>query len=98
MTDDGPYPVGQRVKTTVTFADYSGTPTDPTTITFKYENPAGTVTTIIYPAAGVTKIGTGVFSAEVTFDTAGSWWRRWNGTGTIVAAFEAPWFVTPTRF
>jgi hypothetical protein len=93
MTDDGPYPVGQKVKSTATFADYNGTPTNPTTVVFKYEKPDGTVF-----SPTVTSLGSGVYTAEVTFDTAGSWWRRWNGTGAIVAAFEAPWFVTPTRF
>ena len=96
--DEGPYVVKQKVKSTYTFQDYNDAATDPTTVTFKYEKPDGTITSIVYPAAGVTKTGTGVYFAEVTFDVPGSWWRRWEGTGTITDGFEAPWYVTPTRF
>ena len=96
--DTGPYAVNEKVKTTYTFQDYNDVATDPTTITFKYQKPDGTITSIVFPAAGITKLGTGIYYAEVTFDTAGSWWRRWEGTGAITDGYEAPWFVTFSKF
>jgi hypothetical protein len=85
---DQQYDVGDLIRSTVTFTNFAGTVTDPSTIVFKYRDPAGTVTTITYPAAGITRTGTGVYFAEVTIALEGPHWFRWNGTGTIVAATE----------
>lgn len=92
------FDVGDLVRSSVTFTDFNGAATDPNTVTFKYEKPDGTVTTIIYPAAGTVKDSTGVYHADVTITAAGSWWFRWNGTGAIVAATEEPVFVQPSMF
>ena len=93
-----PYDVGQIIRTTVTFVDFNGSAMDPTTVTFKYREPDGTITTAVYPAAGVTKSGTGVYYGTVTLDAEGSWWTRWEGVGAVVAATEAPVQVRASMF
>ena len=92
------YDVGDLIRSSITFTDFNGAAADPTTVVFKYENPAGTVTSITYPAVGITKDSTGVYHADVTITTAGSWWFRWNGTGAVIAATEEPVFVQASMF
>lgn len=60
----------------------SGTATDPTTVSLAVTNPAGSTTTYTYAAAEITKSGTGVYSKNITADTAGIWRFKWTGTGT----------------
>jgi phytoene dehydrogenase-like protein len=92
------YDVGDLIRSSVTFTDFAGTPTDPTTVTFKYITPVGFVTQIVYPAGGITRDSAGVYHSDVTIAMAGSWWFRWNGTGAIIAATEEPVFVQTSMF
>jgi hypothetical protein len=91
------YP-GQAFETTVTFRDFDNAPKDPTTITFAYRAPDGTETPIVYPAAGITKPGTGVYSAVFTATTEGAWWSRWEATGAVVSANEEAVQVRASMF
>jgi hypothetical protein len=76
-----------------------GTLTDPTTVTFKFKNPAGTVTTWVYGVgAEVKKSATGSYWAVVPLDSAGSWYHRWEGTGTAKGAKERLVQVQPSKF
>jgi hypothetical protein len=75
-----------------------GEATDPTTVTLRLRNPAGTVTTYTYALAEITKDGVGQYSKAVTFDSAGYWNYRYEGTGTVPATEEATLLVTPSAF
>lgn len=86
---------GNLITSTATFANTSGTPADPTTVTLKYLAPGGTVQTVVYPAAFITRVSTGVYSAE--FDSTGLpglWVAEWLGTGTVQAANATTWTIT----
>lgn len=69
----------------VTFAPAAtGTPTDPTTVTFKATSPAGTTTSYVYgTAAEVTKTSTGVFKLLLAPGAAGPWQYAAIGTGAV---------------
>ena len=55
------YEKGETVRITGTFT-VSDVATDPTTVTLKVQNPAGTETTYTYAAGEITKSATGVAS------------------------------------
>lgn len=94
---------GSLVTSTATFTNTSGTPTDPTTITLKVQSPNGTVNTYTYPNAFITRVSTGVYSAEI--DTTGltgyhgpiteTFVVEWIGTGNVQAINSTSWPVTP---
>ena len=73
--------VGDTVTLTNTFA-VAGTATDPTAVTLVVTDPAGTATTYTYALAEITKSATGVYTKNITADSAGRWSYRWTGTGT----------------
>lgn len=76
--------INDQIRWTVTFAAEAGTATDPTTVTFKATNPAGTTTSYVYGTASeVTKTGTGVFKFLLTLATAGPWQFAAIGTGAV---------------
>lgn len=91
------YDINDRVRLSVTFT-VSSTPTDPTTVTLKVEDPSGNEATYTYALAQVTRDDTGDYHYDLTLDEAGSWAYRWEGTGTVTAAYEATMFVKASRF
>ncbi len=72
--------------------------TDPTTITFKIENPAGTITTYTYAGATITKNATGDYYIDVNLATEGTYHWRWVGTGAVAAADEGELTVIRSVF
>lgn len=91
------YDIGDSVRLSVTFT-VGTTPTDPTTITAKVRNAAGTVTTYTYAAAQITKDSTGVYHLDITVNLSGTWVYRFEGTGTCIAAIEQILYVEPSAF
>lgn len=91
---------GQGVRCYGSFAAEDGTTlTDPTTITFKVKNPAGSTTTYVYGTdAQLVKIGTGRYRVDVTANAAGLWTYRFEGTGAVVAADEQTFTVNGGAF
>lgn len=80
------YDLHDRVRITGTFA-VDDINTDPTAVTFSYRNPAGTTTTLTYDTdAALVKVSAGVYYVDLDLSTAGVWYYRFRGTGTVVAA------------
>lgn len=72
---------------------------DPTTVTFKFKNPAGTTTTYVYGTdAQLVKESTGVYRVDVAANAAGTWHWRFESTGTGKAAEEGTFRVEATAF
>ena len=71
---------------------------DPTAVTLKVKNPAGTTTTYTYALTTVTRDSLGVFSKQVTLDSVGTWRSRWEATGAVIAAQEGALTVRRTEF
>lgn len=94
------YMSGALVGSTATFVNASGAPTDPSTIVFKWKAGAGTVTTITYPDARITRVAQGVYTSNV--DTTGwtgpgniLYTTEWIGTGNVQAPGADYWEVEP---
>jgi hypothetical protein len=91
---------GSLVTSTATFKDVNGNVADPSTITLKYKIGSASTVTVVYPAAPITRSGTGVYLAEL--DTTGYagpdpqlWATEWIGTGAVQAIAADYWQVTP---
>jgi hypothetical protein len=94
------YVSGSLVRSVATFANLSGVATDPTTITFKYKQGGGTVTTVTYPTAPIVRDTTGEYHADL--DTTG--WtgpgnrldiQEWIGAGVVQAIASDSYQVEP---
>jgi hypothetical protein len=82
------YDVGQEVRFSVTFA-VDSTPTDPTAIIFRTQDPSGNTTTYTFGVGVViVKDDTGDYHADIILDEEGGWYYRWEGTGAVDAAKE----------
>lgn len=92
------YDVGDLVKLTATFTT-AGVAADPTAVSVKYKNPAGTTTTKVYGTdVEVVKSSTGIYYIYVSAATEGRWYYRWYSTGTGQAAGESYFDVAQTYF
>lgn len=80
------YQVGDSVTLQATFTSLAGVNTDPTTVSLKVKDPGGTTTTYTYAGLEITKAATGVFQYVLSITTAGRYWYKWFGTGTVQAA------------
>lgn len=91
------YDKGDLVRVSAAF-NILGVATDPTTITLKVKNPAGTVSTYTFALGQVTRSGTGAYYKDVSVDSVGLWFYRWEGTGAVVSAGEGYFDAKPTEF
>lgn len=85
-----------RLRTNPPFADASGSPADPTTVTLRVLDPTGVATTYTYPA-DILKDSTGAYHYDLQVATAGWWFYRWIGTGTVTAQDEQQFEVVAGR-
>ena len=76
----------------------SGVDTDPTTITFKIEDPNGNVTVNLYGSSNIVKDSVGIYHLDVLLTVAGNWDFRIVGTGAVQAASEQQLTVQQSFF
>ena len=89
-----PYIADELVRVFVTF-EVNSVLIDPTTIVFKYKNPAGTITAWTYGVDGqVVKDGVGTYRADINVNAGGTWYFRWTGTGAAQGAAQDSFVVT----
>jgi len=72
--------------------------TDPSTITLKVKNPAGTTSTYTYAGGTITRSAAGIYYKDITIDDDGMWYYRFEGTGAVVAASEHSFKVRTSEF
>ena len=72
--------------------------TDPTTVKFKYETPAGAETVLTYPNANLTKTAVGIYQARVDLTAGGTWKFEWQTTGTLQGSEPFERYVRATDF
>lgn len=88
------YDLGQRLLSRVTFLDENDVPGDPTSITFKWKDPDGNITTKIYGVGlDVVRESEGTYICRFTVNMPGKWAVRWEGTGEIEAPKEKIFMV-----
>lgn len=81
------YPNGASFRMVAIFrtrnADQSpGALTNPTTVTFSYENPNGTEVVVVYPTS-IVRPATGIYYLDVSLNVVGTWRYRMDGDGTV---------------
>jgi hypothetical protein len=87
------FDTGDLVRLGNTFTNFAGVGTNPTTVTLTVRDPSGNDST---PSA--TSDGSGVYHYDLTLDEAGTWYYKWQGTGTIVAVSEGTIIVQASYF
>ena len=94
------YDTGDVVRCTAVFTDAAGSGVNPTTVTFTFRDPAGTVVSYVYGVdPEVVRPETGTFYIDVPVeDQDGVWHIRCVGTGDNAAAGESHFIVRPSRF
>ena len=93
------FTVGLKVRVSGT-AKVGTTATDPTITRFKFrKSETGTVTTYVYITdAQLVRDSAGAFHVDLSLDTPGVWYYRWEGTGTCEAALEGAFSVINSNF
>ena len=91
------YDIGDLVRISGAFTVASAA-TDPTTVTLKVKDPVNTTTSYTYALAEVTKDSTGNYHKDLSATKAGTWYYRWEGTGTCETAGESYYEVNEGNF
>ena len=93
------YEQKSQVRCTGTYTDQNDAAVDPTVVVFKYKNPAGTITSLTYGVNDeVVKDGTGIYHVDVDGDTSGTWYYRFESTGTAKAGGEEQFEIYESEF
>jgi len=84
------YDKGQKIKVTGYFRNVdTGAYVDPTTVTFRTKDPSGNLSAHVYGVdPNVTKTAIGKYRYDLLLDEVGTWWLRWDSTGTHEGARE----------
>ena len=88
----GPFTIGQQVRLECILKDYDDVLTTGT-VTCSVKDPAAVVT-----APATSTPATGTYYAYVTVDQDGTWYYRFESTGTTISAGEGSFEVNPTNF
>jgi hypothetical protein len=93
------YDIGDLVRVTGVFTNSAGTEIDPSVVTFKVKDPANVTTTYIYGTdVELVKDSTGNYYVDIDVDDDGSWYYRFESTGTGQAAAEGRFVVNTSYF
>lgn len=94
----GPYLTGNviRLKANWTDPNANNIAIDPTTVTFRYADPLGAVTSFTYPTT-VVKEAVGIYHLDVSVTTPGTWWYDALSTGTGQARAEGNFVVLASK-
>lgn len=96
------YDIGDVVRCQAVFTDVNGAAFDPTTVTAKYQDPAGNETTLVYLTdVEVIKSATGTYYVDVPIDERGAWFYRFeglDGSGDEQGAGEEKFLVRKSEF
>lgn len=92
------YDIGDLARVTGTFEDEDGVKTDPTGVTFHFQDPSGNKVSYVYGVdAELAKDSTGIYHADVSVDEVGTWHYRWTSTGTGSSSEEKQFVVKPRQ-
>ena len=80
---------GNLIRVTATFRDIDRNLVDPTVVTARIEDPAGTETVYIYNSGPqIVRVSVGVYYVDVDLTAKGIWYYRFEGTGAVKAASQ----------
>ena len=88
------YQEGDIARISGVFKNAAGAATDPTTVSFKYINPSGTVVTLVYLTdAALVRSSAGDFYVDININEPGTWFYRFIGTGAVQVVEEGQFGV-----
>ena len=92
------YDIADRAKLQATF-HANGALTDPDNVELQIKTPAGTTSSHVYGVDGnVVQDSTGVYYYLLQLTAAGTYYYRWEGSGTLYAGGEEGLIVSPSKF
>jgi hypothetical protein len=92
------YDLGDLIRVSAAFAS-AGAAIDPTAVTVKYRAPVAGTTTLVYGVdADLVKDDTGEYHVDIDADEEGTWYYRFESTGTGQAAAEGAFRVRVSSF
>lgn len=95
----GAYDKNDIVRCRAEFRNTSDVLTDPTSVVFKFKNPAGTITTYTYGTdVELVKENTGIYYVDIDIDSIGSWSYRFEGSGSLKTASESKFTIKQSEF
>jgi hypothetical protein len=86
-----------RLKTDPPFTNAAGTPTDPTTVKVRWRRFNEETVWTYGVGSQVVRDGAGVYHADLEVTEIGTYYFRWEGTGTVEAAEEST-FISYSDF
>lgn len=92
MSEPNLYDLGDLVRVSGTFKTQAGAAIDPSTVSFEFRRPDGTVTSYAYPAT-IVRDSLGTYHVDIDANAPGTWRYRWESTGTGQAAEEGAFVV-----
>ena len=87
------YQIGDLVQVTGSFTDSTGTLVDPTSVNLQVLNPQGQ-TSLQSPS----RVSVGVYYANISAVTSGTYSYRFSGTGAVTAADQNSFLVASSSF
>ncbi len=92
------YDLGDAVTCEASFKK-AGVLLDPTAVTFKVKNPAGVETVYVYGTdVQLIRDSTGKYHVDINANAVGTWFYRFESTGTGQAAQEGAFRVQTSNF
>ena len=100
MLEPGRTYINSEKRIRVRFTDEDGDAVNPTTVTIRTMDPTGAEETYVYGTdSEVQRESTGNYLADITPDSAGRWYYRWQTTGTgTTTAMEGSFLVQDSIF
>ena len=93
------YDKGDLVVCSGSFKNSAGTLIDPTTVAFHYKLENGTSASYLYGTdAELVKDAVGIYHANLSAGSPGTWYFRFVSTGTGQAAEESSYYIKPGEF
>jgi len=93
-----PIHVGDSIRITVAWFNQAGEATDPTTVTLRICGPDYIKAVYVYADGGVAKAAIGSYYKDIAIDQAGTWFYRWEATGTVTATEPGSFYVKAHKF
>lgn len=89
---------GDYVRVSAIFTDTAHATGDPSTVWFKWRDPAGSTGSAQYGVdTGLKRLATGVYYYETSLGAPGTFWYRWHSIGTLAGAEEGSFTIRQPR-
>jgi uncharacterized protein YfaS (alpha-2-macroglobulin family) len=93
------FTLGEAVRVSMLFTNAAGAAADPTSVRFKYKDPEGLITALVYPTdVALVKDSTGNYHVDVDANKVGVWHWKAYSTGQGQAADEGSFTVEESEF